>query len=164
MRFATRLMGLVCLSLLALPAIAATTATPVGTWNQVDDSTGKITSVIQITETNHQLYGTVLKVMNMSPEQIARDGNPPICTQCSDQRHNQPIEGMVIMWGLHADGDQWDGGHVLDPTSGKIYKVKLTLVDGGAKLKVRGYMGFSWLGRTQVWQRVKPAAAPASTN
>lgn len=153
MRIATRFACLLCLSWLALPALAASTS-PVGTWQQVDDDTGKVTSIIRITENNGTLEGTVLKVMNMSPEKIARDGNPPICTQCDGKRHNQPIEGMVIMWGLTRDGDEWNGGHVLDPSSGKIYKVKLNLVDGGQKLKVRGYMGFSLFGRTQVWQRV----------
>lgn len=153
MRIATRLVCLACLSMLALPALAASTS-PVGTWQQVDDDTGKVTSIIKITEASGELQGTVLKVLNMSPEQIARDGNPPICTQCDGKRHNQPIEGMVIMWGLTKDGDEWNGGHVLDPSSGKVYKVKLNLVDGGQKLKVRGYMGFSLFGRTQVWHRV----------
>lgn len=148
-----RLAGLLCLVLLAAPVLAAE-STPVGTWNQVDDHTGKITSVIRIDEHDGQLTGTVLKVMNMSPEQIARDGQPPKCTQCEGERHDKPIEGMTIMWGLTRNGDSWDGGHIIDPSSGKTYKVKLTLTDSGQKLKVRGYIGFSLLGRTQVWQRV----------
>jgi len=152
MRIAARLACLLCLSWLALPALAASTS-PVGTWRQVDDDTGKVTSIIKITEVNGELQGTVLKVMNMSPETIARDGNPPICTQCDGKRHNQPIEGMTIMWGLTKDDGAWSGGHILDPSKGKIYKVKLTLIDNGRKLKVRGYVGFSWIGRTQVWQR-----------
>ncbi len=161
MRIVTRLACLLCLSLAALPALAATTS-PVGTWKQVDDDTGKVTSLIRITEVRGELRGTVLKVMNMSPEQIARDGNPPVCTQCDGERHNQPIEGMTIMWGLERDGDEWNGGHILDPSNGKTYKVKLSLTDQGRRLKVRGYIGFSLLGRTQVWQRTDTNTAGAT--
>ncbi|MFX9518072.1 DUF2147 domain-containing protein [Acinetobacter baumannii] len=42
---------------------------------------------------------------------------------------------------------------MLDPASGKVYSVKLTPVEGGRKLDVRGFMGFSLLGRTQTWTR-----------
>lgn len=161
-----RLITLLCLVLLAVPMTAAattpTTTSPAGTWQQVSDKTGKVTSIIRVDIVNGTLKGTVLKVLNMTPEVIARDGNPPVCTQCGGKRHNQPIDGMVIMWGLTKDGDQWDGGHVIDPTNGKTYKVKLQLMDHGQKLKVRGYIGFSWLGRTQVWHRVSQPAPPAS--
>lgn len=152
MRYLIQITCLLLLSGLALPALAAETS-PVGTWNQVDDDTGKVTSIIKVTEHEGELRGTVMKVLNQSPEHIARDGKPPICTQCDGKRHNQPIEGMQIMWGLHQDDSQWDGGHILDPSNGKVYKVKLQLKDGGEKLKVRGYIGFSLFGRTQVWQR-----------
>lgn len=159
MRAVTRFACLICLSLLALPALAAPSgptdaASPAGTWQQVDDDTGKITSIIRIDINDGTLTGTVLDVRHMAPETIARDGNPPKCTQCEGKRHNQPIEGMVIMWGVHKDGDEWNGGQVLDPKNGKTYKVKLNLVDGGQKLKVRGYVGISLFGRTQVWKRV----------
>jgi len=159
MHTVTRFACLICLSLLALPAWTAPpaqtgAASPAGTWQQVDDDTGKVTSIIRIDIADGTLTGTVLDVMNMAPETIARDGNPPICTQCEGKRHNQPIEGMVIMWGLHKDGDEWKGGHVLDPKSGKTYKVKLHLIDHGKKLKLRGYVGISLFGRTQVWRRV----------
>jgi uncharacterized protein (DUF2147 family) len=60
---------------------------------------------------------------------------------------------MVIMWDVKQDGDQWDGGQILDPAKGKTYKVKLTLADDGQKLNVRGYIGMPMLGRTQTWVR-----------
>ncbi len=162
MRHAMRLACLICLCALAWPGVAAAqgagaAATPVGTWQQVDDNTGKITSIIEISRADDgTLTAKVLKVMNRSPEDIARDGTPPICTQCKGKRHNQPVIGMVIMSGVRKDGDQWDGGHIMDPHNGKTYKVKLSLEDHGQKLKVRGYIGLSLFGRTQVWQRVKP--------
>jgi uncharacterized protein (DUF2147 family) len=153
MKHAVRLALALGLLLGAGAVSAADTDTPVGTWKQVDDVSGKVKSIIQISESNGELQGKVLQVLNRSPEDIARDGEQPRCTQCSGARKDQPIEGMTIMWGVSKDGDVWDGGRILDPKNGKIYKVKLSLEDGGRKLDVHGYIGFSLLGRSQVWER-----------
>lgn len=134
--------------LLAAQAYAADT-TPVGTWTQVDDATGKPKSIIEITEqTDGTLQGVVKQVI------FSTQGPNPVCDKCEGERHNQPVVGMTIMWGVKADGDNnWDGGQILDPAKGKIYKVKLSLEDNGQKLDVRGYIGMPMLGRTQTWIR-----------
>ncbi|WP_233842351.1 DUF2147 domain-containing protein [Dyella sp. 2HG41-7] len=123
--------------------------TPVGTWRQIDDETGKPKSIIQITDDNGKLQGKVVQVL------MSDDGPHPICKKCDGARKDQPIEGMVIMWGVSKDDNVWDGGKILDPKNGKVYSVKLTLADGGQKLDVHGYIGFSLLGRSQVWQRIQ---------
>ncbi len=130
-------------------------ATPAGTWKQVDDVTGQATSLIQITRKQGKFEAKVLKMLYMTPEQFTRDGMPPHCTQCKGERHNQPITGMTIMWGVHKGNKNnvWDGGHILDPNNGKTYKVKLSLKDHGSKLAVRGYIFIPLFGRTQVWTR-----------
>jgi uncharacterized protein (DUF2147 family) len=127
--------------------------TPVGTWKQVDDVTGKQKSVIEITDAGGKLQGKVVQVMNLSPEEIAKGGQHPVCVKCDGSRKDQPIEGMTILWDVSKDGDVWDGGKIVDPKTGKVYKVKLTLTDGGRKLDVHGYIGFSLIGRSQVWER-----------
>lgn len=137
-----------CLLLVAATAWAASD-TPVGTWRQIDDVTGKPKSVIQITEDHGHLQAKVLQVL------FSDDGPHPLCKKCSGARKNQPIEGMVIMWGVSKDGDVWDGGKILDPKNGKIYSVKLSMADGGQKLDVHGYIGFSLLGRSQIWERMQ---------
>jgi len=76
-----------------------------------------------------------------------------VCVKCDGSRKDQPIEGMTILWDVSKDGDVWDGGKIVDPKTGKVYKVKLTLTDGGRKLDVHGYIGFSLIGRSQVWER-----------
>jgi uncharacterized protein (DUF2147 family) len=135
-------------SLLLGPALAwAANDTPVGTWRQVDDATGKVKSIIQITDNNGELQAKVQQVL------ISDDGPHPICKKCDGDRKDQPIEGMTIMWGVKQDGDVWDGGKILDPASGTVYKVKLSMEDGGQKLDVRGYVGFALMGRTQTWIR-----------
>jgi uncharacterized protein (DUF2147 family) len=145
---AARLAGLALLAaapLLAAPA-RAEGPTPVGRWTTIDDDTGKPTSVVRIWEEDGKLKGKVESVVLKPGE----DPNPR-CTKCDGERKDQPIVGMVILWDLAQDGKKWSGGHILDPDNGSTYKCTLEPAEGGEKLKVRGYIGFSLLGRTQVW-------------
>lgn len=128
--------------------VLADNDTPVGSWTQVDDETGKPKSIIEISQAPDGALQGVVKTVIFSEQ-----GPHPICKLCDGARHNQPVEGMTIMWGVKRDGDVWDGGQILDPKNGKTYKVKLSLTDGGQKLDVHGYIGFSLLGRSQVWTR-----------
>jgi uncharacterized protein (DUF2147 family) len=140
--------ALIAFTLLLATAAYAANDTPVGTWTQVDDATGKPKSIIEITEQpDGTLQGVVKQVL------FSDQGTHPVCDKCEGDRHNKPVEGMVIMWGVKKDGDKWDGGQILDPHNGKTYKVKLSLKDDGQKLDVRGYIGMPMLGRTQTWIR-----------
>ena len=141
--------ALLAFGLLFAAQTLAAEATPVGTWTQVDDATGKPKSVIEITRLADGALQGVVKQVYFSDQGTTH----PVCLKCSGERHNQPVVGMVIMWGVKQDGDQWDGGRILDPGNGKTYKVKLTLRDNGSKLDVRGYIGMPMLGRTQTWTR-----------
>ena len=142
--------ALLALALLASAPAFAAEMTPVGTWTTIDDATGKPKSIVQITESNGTLEGKVLEVLQ------SEQGAHPICKECGGERKDKPVEGMVIIWGVSKDGDVWDGGKILDPKNGKTYKVKLTPTEGGNKLDVHGYIGFAWLGRSQVWERKSP--------
>lgn len=140
--------ALLAFGLLFAAQVFAADTTPVGTWTQVDDATGKPKSIIEITEQpDGTLQGKVMQVL------FSDQGTHPICDKCEGERHNQPVDGMVIMWGVKQDGDVWSGGRILDPNNGKTYKVKLSLEDDGNKLDVRGYIGMPMLGRTQTWIR-----------
>ncbi|MEA3004911.1 MAG: hypothetical protein QOI94_180, partial [Acidobacteriaceae bacterium] len=81
-----------------------------------------------------------------------KDPNPR-CTPCTGEQKGRPVVGLRIFWDLQKDGDAWSGGTILDPESGKMYKCLLSREDGGEKLKVRGFIGLSLLGRTQYWLR-----------
>jgi len=122
-------------------------ASPVGLWNTISDTDGKPTAVVEIREVDHELTGTVRALL------IPADSADSICGKCPGDRRGQRIVGMEILRGLHADGDEWTGGEILDPESGKTYRAKLKLVDHGEKLEVRGYIGFSMFGRSQTWIR-----------
>jgi uncharacterized protein (DUF2147 family) len=123
-------------------------ASPVGLWKTIDDQSGKPKSLIRITESNGELRGKIEKLFRGPDE----DPNPK-CDKCEDTRKDQPIIGMTILTGMKPDGDGYDGGRILDPANGKIYKSKMSLADGGKKLDVRGYIGMPLFGRTQTWLR-----------
>jgi uncharacterized protein (DUF2147 family) len=139
---------LLALLLLALTTAAFAQSTPVGSWTTIDDKTGKPKSVVEIYEAKDgSLAGRVSEILQ------SERGPNPLCDKCSGERKNKPVKGMVILWGIRKDGDTWDGGQILDPVSGKVYSVKVTPTDSGKKLDVRGFMGFSLIGRTQTWMR-----------
>lgn len=123
--------------------------TPVGTWTSFDDKTGAPKAQIVIGETGGVLSGHI--------ERLLRPGADPkeLCTRCTGDLKDQPMVGLEIIRGAKkAEGkDVWEGGRILDPQSGTTYALRLTPVDGGQKLDVRGSIGP--FGRTQTWVRVK---------
>ena len=133
---------------LAVPLAWADDVSPVGLWKSIDDTSGKPSALIRITEANGELQGKIEKLFRTEGE----DQNPK-CTLCKDARKDQPIIGMTIVSGLKKDGDEYTGGEILDPKNGKIYKSKLSVHEGGKKVEVRGYVGVPMFGRSQVWLR-----------
>lgn len=122
---------------------------PVGLWKSVDEKTGAPKSEVRISESSGVLTGKV--------ERILREGADPsaVCDQCTDDRKGKPIVGLEIIRGAkQAEGKTvWEDGKILDPENGKTYTLRLTPVDGGQKLEVRGSIGP--FGRTQTWVRVQ---------
>jgi uncharacterized protein (DUF2147 family) len=66
-----------------------------------------------------------------------------------------PILGMNLVWGFtHAGENVWEGGSIYNPREGKTYKCKMTL-ENQDTLKVRGFIGISLIGKTNIWTRFK---------
>jgi len=135
-------------SILAAPLAWAQDGSPVGLWKTIDDSSGKPTALIRITENQGVLTGKIEKLFRAPDEE-----QNPKCVACTDARKDQPIVGMTIVSGLKKDGDEYKGGEILDPKNGKVYRSKLTVHEGGKKVEVRGYVGVPMFGRSQVWLR-----------
>jgi uncharacterized protein (DUF2147 family) len=142
----TRILLLIALGLIS--TLAAATDNPVGLWRTIDDKSGKEKSLVRVSESNGQLQITVEKLFREPGEEPN-----PLCDKCPGEKKNKPVIGMQIGSGLKKDGDVWSGGEILDPQNGKTYKCKVWLEDKGKKLNVRGFIGVSVLGRTQVWVR-----------
>lgn len=140
------------IGLFASMIYAANLSSPVGTWQTIDDVTHKPKAIIEISEaSNHTLSGRIVKVINPEP-------GHELCKACEGAKHNQPIVGMTILENLSQskrDPMEWSGGQILDPKNGKLYRCKMTLIENGYRLNVKGYIGIPLLGRTQTWNRVQ---------
>ncbi|GEN72454.1 MULTISPECIES: DUF2147 domain-containing protein [Chryseobacterium] len=116
-----------------------------GKWKTIDDETKQAKSIVEIyKKSDGKYYGKVSQL-------LIKPANPN-CTGCKDDRKGKPILGMEIIRGLKKEGDEFTGGTITDPKTGKTYKC--TITKSGDKLNVRGYMGVSVFGRTQVWDKV----------
>jgi uncharacterized protein (DUF2147 family) len=122
--------------------------TPVGNWHTIDDKTKEVKSEIRITDSGGVLTGVVTKLLRKEAKQDA------VCDECSDDRKGKPMLGLEIIRGAKkADGkDVWEDGKILDPENGKTYTLRLTPIEDGRKLEVRGSV--FGIGRTQTWVRV----------
>lgn len=142
--FKTLLVGLATMGLSAFAQMS-----PVGAWHTVDDKTGEARAEIHIADHAGVLSGRIVKTLRNDPNA------KKTCDDCKDDRKGQTIVGMEIIRGLKQEGSDnlWaGGGKILDPENGKEYTVRMTPLEGGKKLQVRGYIGP--LYRTQVWLRV----------
>ncbi|HQX61098.1 MAG: DUF2147 domain-containing protein [Rhodoferax sp.] len=135
--------------LLSSAAVALAQMSPVGTWNTIDDETKEIKSEVQIVDNAGVLSGKVTKLLRKGAKQDA------ICDKCTDDRKDKPVLGLEIIRGAKkADGKEvWEDGKILDPEKGANYSLRLTPIDGGKKLEVRGSV--FGIGRTQTWVRAQ---------
>ncbi|MDG2527026.1 DUF2147 domain-containing protein [Stenotrophomonas sp. HITSZ_GD] len=138
---------LLALPLLGLSLAASAADSAAGRWKTIDDKTGKVKSIVEITQAaNGTLSGKVVEILQSDR------GPNPVCDKCDGERKNKPVKGMTILWNLKADdASHWSGGTILDPANGKTYKSKLELQPGGQKLDVSGCIMF--ICRAQTWVR-----------
>ncbi len=141
-------LGAAILIAAASMSASADPMSPVGTWNTIDDETNQPKSLVRITEKGGVISGTIEKLLDPAKQDSK-------CDECAsdDPRKGKPVIGMTILTGLKKEGDNvYDGGQILDPKNGKTYNAKVTVIDGGKKLEMRGSILF--FGRTQTWIRV----------
>lgn len=117
-----------------------------GEWENRDDKTGNVDSIIEVYKKDGKAYAKIAKIFN-------GDQNA-LCTECKGDRKNEKILGMDILTGLSKDDDEWSGGEILDARNGKVYKCFIKLVKKD-KLKIRGYIGAAIFGKTVYWYRKK---------
>ncbi len=141
--------ALIALSLVAACGTALAQSTPAGLWKTIDDETKQEKSLVRITEAGGVYSGKIEKLSDPTKANA-------VCEKCTDERKDKPVVGMVILRNIREDKDDkgvFEGGDILDPNNGKVYKARLKPVDGGKKLEMRGYIGPFY--RTQVWHRVE---------
>jgi uncharacterized protein (DUF2147 family) len=134
------------LAIVPMASRSAEVVSPIGLWKTIDDATGTPGALVRIYEKDGKLFGRIEKLFKVEAESRG-------CTACNDDRRNQPLIGLTIIRNIGREGDIYGGGDILDPDSGSVYRCKMHLEQGGNRLIVRGYIGFSFIGRSQTWQR-----------
>ena len=128
---------------LAMTPVLANPADVEGTWLSADGD-----GLIEISVVGEELRGTILGSPNDDPEREKYDVHNP-----DPGLRGRKLVGLEIITGFRYDGDgKWSGGQIYDPNSGKTYQGKIRLVERD-KLHLRGFIGISLIGRTEIWTR-----------
>lgn len=117
-----------------------------GRWENRNEE-GKVNSIIEVFEKNGKIYGKVDRIMR-------EEDRDRLCTKCEGDLKNVPVEGMELMQGLEKEGEEYVGGTIVDPKTGKEYRCKIWLdEDNPDILKIRGYISLFY--KTKTWRRAE---------
>ena len=149
-------MGVVVLIGAAGLPLRAAEPTAAGLWEQVDENSGKAESWFKIIERNSVFEGTLVKIFFKPGE----DENW-VCSKCEGAEKGAPVLGLTLIKGMQRNGTSYENGTIMDPRDGSVYRALMQLSPDGRKLEVRGYLGISLFGRSQVWNRLPDNALGA---
>ena len=139
----------VAVLLTAASFVVSAQVSPVGLWKTIDDETGQAKSHVRIKEVSGVVTGSIEKVLEPGKQDA-------LCDLCKDDRKNKPVTGMTILRNMKQSGDDqsiWEGGDIVDPKNGKVYRARIRPIEDGKKLQMRGYIGPFF--KTQVWLRLE---------
>jgi uncharacterized protein (DUF2147 family) len=139
-------------------AVAQPEPSAAGLWEQVDEVSGKPESWFRIVDKNGVYEGVLVKGFPKPGEDPAEW----VCSKCEGPEKNAPVVGLALIKGMKRTGSSYEGGTIMDPRDGSIYRALMELSPDGQKLTVRGYLGIALFGRSQVWKRLPDNAMDAA--
>lgn len=138
--------------LLLAQVAAASEPRPDGLWQTFEVKSGLPRAEVRLETKDGVLSGHIVRVLSN------RDAAYPICSWCAGARKDAPFVGMTLLEGLRPSAHDpltWEGGQVLDPDTGKLFRARLRLDLSGGSLELRGYVGTPLVGTSQVWRRIQ---------
>ena len=127
---------------------SAQSMSPLGIWTNSEKK-----ATFEIYKCGDKLCG---KIASLTVPNDPATGKPKTDTQNPDPKmRSRPRLGMVFMQGFNYDeNNKWDDGKIYDPETGKSYSCYMKMA-GANTMEVKGYIGFSLIGKSQSWTRVK---------
>jgi hypothetical protein len=138
------------LALLFAAALSARAAEPTaaGLWQKVEDGR-PVVWVLMVDRRDGMFEGIIAKT-------FPKPGETPTeaCSKCTDDRKNAPVLGISFIRNMKRNGLEYEGGNILDPRDGEVWKAKMTVSPDGQELILRGYVLTPMLGKNETWHRL----------